>query len=359
MMNRRRFGRTDLTVSELCLGTLNFGWHTDEATAFAIMDGFQRAGGNFIQACGLGAGEIPGVASTGVSEAYVGRWLRARDVPRDEVVIASRHAITENELRGDIFKTASVLRRSCEESLRRLGVRFLDVLVIEWNENLPMEETLLAAGMLVRAGMVRHVVASGFPSWRVMEWIAHSSRRDLCRFEAIQNEFSLVSNAGVNAEALELARAQRLGFVARAPLAGGFLAGRYSAPFAPESGRARLLRGRFSTASAAAALAEARAIAHARKTTAGGVALAWVLAQPQVSSALIGINSLAQLEDLVAATTLDLSLSDIQRLDWRWKITGGNPPDDELAALTADQPPFVAENNNNVCEFNMEENLHA
>lgn len=334
-MNRRKLGRSDLHVSELCLGTLNFGWYTNETTAFDLLDGFFRVGGNFIQACGVGADDAYGAATTGVSESYVGRWLKARGIPRDEIVLATRQAMVPTDGRSDTFRTASAIRRSCEGSLRRLQVRYLDLLVFEWCEGASMDETLLAAETLVRAGMVRHVAVSGFPAWRVMEWIGHSGRRNLCRPEVMQNEFSLVSNAGVNAESMAVAREHRLGFLARSPLAGGFLAGRFTSRGTPDSGRARLMRHRFSTASAAAALAEVRAISHARKTSDARVALAWVLAHPTVGSALIGVNAISQLDELVGATALDLSLSDIQRLDWRWRITGGNPPDDELE----DHPP--------------------
>jgi diketogulonate reductase-like aldo/keto reductase len=118
-----------------------------------------------------------------------------------------------------------------------------------------------------------------------------------------------------------------------------------------------MLRGRFSTPVAAAALAEVRAIAHARDTTPGRVALAWALAQPSVSSALIGVSSLAQLGELVGATTLDLSMSDMQRLDWRWKITGGSPPDDENELPPAtDATADVGFNNLNELET---ERIHA
>jgi len=355
-MNRRKLGRSDLHVSELCLGTLNFGWHTNPTTAFDLLDGFLRVGGNFIQTCAVGADDAYGAATIGVAEQYVGRWLKARGIPRDDVVLASRQLMTPTDRRGDAFKTASAIRRSCEGSLRRLEIRYLDLLVFEWCEGAPMEETLLAAETLVRAGMVRHIAVSGFPAWRVMEWVAHSTRRNLLRPEAVQNEFSLVSNAGVNAESVAVAGAHRLGFIARAPLAGGFLAGRYASPGSPDSGRARLLRERYATASAAAALAEVRAISHDRGTSEARVALAWVLAHPSVNSALIGVNSTTQLSELVGATALDLSFSDLQRLDWRWRITGGNPPDDELENLPLEGPDALAALPA-VNELNMENSL--
>lgn len=342
-MQRRKLGRIDLHVSELCLGTLNFGWHAGEATAFELLDRFHRAGGNFIQSCALGADDAFGPGATGVSESFVGRWLKTRAIPRHEVVLASRHSVVSTGTPGELFRVAAGIRRACEDSLRRLNVRYLDLLVFEWREGMPMEETLVAAETLVRAGMVRHVAASTFPTWRVMEWLAHSLRRNLCRFEMMQDEFSLVSNAQVNSEAFALCRAHHLGFVARAPLAGGFLAERYAALPAPHSGRARHLRARYANPLARAALAELRAVAEARGVPPAVVAIAWVLAQPGVSAALVGPNSVTQLEGLLGATELDLCTSEVQRLRWRWQVSVPEPADDELAGLPAEGANAVDE----------------
>ncbi|MGH8019636.1 MAG: aldo/keto reductase [Opitutaceae bacterium] len=162
---RRRLGRSDLLVSELCLGTLNFGWHTGEPVAFEIMDAFHAAGGNFIQACGLSSDEDFGPGSTGVSETYAGRWLRARGISRDEVVIASRHSPGLDTKRRDVFATASEIRRMCEESLRRLQVRYLDLLVLEWSENMTMDETLLGAETLFPSAQCLSRVCSVCGKW--------------------------------------------------------------------------------------------------------------------------------------------------------------------------------------------------
>lgn len=340
-MNRRKLGRIDLQVSELCLGTLNFGWDLDEATALDILDRFHAAGGNFIQTRAVGAGGTLGADASGVSETYVGRWLKSRGIARDGVVLASRLAVASPNMRGDPFKMAASIRPSCEESLRRLNVRYLDLLVLEWSDDLSMDEALIAAETLVRAGMIRHVVASGFPVWRVMEWIGHSSRRNLCRLEAMQHEFSVVANAGVNAEAFALCRARRLGFIARSPLAGGLLAARDSAGFAPTRRQRELVHSRDEHPTATAALAEVRAIAEAQACSPASVALAWVLAHPGVSSALVDVHSPAQHDELLAGATLDLSFSDKRRLERRWRSPGERTPDDEFNGLRDEAAPYL------------------
>lgn len=307
-MNIRRLGRSDLQVSELCLGTANFGWGIDEAMSFDLLDAFRESGGNFIQTCGTASDD------TEVAESYLGRWVQSRRIQRGELVIAARYEVPEES--GDIFRTASAIRRRCEASLRQLGLRYLDLLILDWSEQLAMDEVLLAAETLVRAGLVRHFAVSGFPTWRVMEWVAHSARRNLCRIEAMQIELSLVSNAGLNLEAMALARAHRVGLVARAPLAGGLLAGRSLA------GRAPAILG-------SETLSALNQIADMHTVGPGRVAVAWVLAHPDVSSVLIGPRTVAQLEDHISAASLALTFSQLRRLDWLWRTTAGPATDDD------------------------------
>lgn len=317
-MKTRRLGRSDLHVSELCLGTGNFGWSIDEGTSFDLLDAFRGAGGNFIQTGGAASAEADVAAS------YLGRWLRASGGPRGDLVLAARLDVADEDGTSDIFRTASSIRRRCEASLRQLGVRHLDLLMLAWSEHLAMDEVLLAAETLVRAGLVRHFAVSGFPAWRVMEWIAHSARRNLCRIEVMQVELSLLSNAGLDLEAIALARAHRVGLVAQAPLARGLLAG--GAP----SGPAAISRPE--------TLVALRQIADAHGTGPGRVAVAWVLAHPDVSSVLIGPRSVAQLEEHLAAASLGLTFSQLRRLDGLWRATAGPAIDDD------DDETFFADN---------------
>ena len=231
---------------------------------------------------------------------------------------------------GDIFRTASSIRRRCEQTLRELGMRYLDLLVLEWAESLAMDEVLLAAETLVRAGLVRHFAVGGFPAWRVMEWLGHSARRNLCRIEAMQIELSLISNAAVNLEALALARSHRLGLVARAPLAGGLLADRAEA-------------GRHGAEAAHEAMAALRRIAAAHGAGPGQAAVAWVLAHADVSSVQIMPHTMARLQEHIAATSIGLSFSELRRLDWLWKATvRPSFDDDDESDVSPDIPRLEA-----------------
>lgn len=306
----RRLGRSDLHVSELCLGTADFGWCINEETSLAMLDAFRAAGGNFVQTRSGAADEAA------ATESYLGRWLRSRGVARSEIVIASHCEITAGGEGGDVFRTASAIRRACEGSLRRMGVRYLDLLMLEWSDHLAMDEVLLAIETLVRAGLVRHFAVSGFPAWRVMEWIGHSTRRNLCRVEAMQLELSLLSNAAVSLDALALARVHRVGVLARAPLAGGALAG-------GSAGRPDRRGSRTDT------LAAVEQISATHRLGTGQVALAWVLACPEVASVLVNPRGVAQLEAHLAAASAGLPFSALRRLDSMWRSSISPPFDDE------------------------------
>lgn len=310
-MNHRKLGRTSLSVSELCLGTMQFGWRTDEATSFALLDAYREAGGNFVQAAT--ATSDPAAASS-PSETHLGRWLRTRAIPRQEWVIATRLALT-GPLPGGATGLATALRQGCEDALRRLGISYLDFLICDWNEHLvPLDDTLTALDHLVRAGYVRYTGAAGFPLWRVMESFERSSRRNLGRFEALQTDYSLLERRAVEPDALDLSREYRLGLLARAPLAGGLLAGLQVHTPGADTARQRWLAARYGDARSQTITQQLGQLARERGVSPAQMALAWVLAHTSVTAAVVGVTRLDHLRDLLEATRYGLSLADYQTL---------------------------------------------
>lgn len=325
-MKSRSLGRTELQVSELCLGTLNFGWTIPESAAFELLDAFRAAGGNFIQAACLDPDAGP--VSAAWSEELTGRWLRARAVHRHEFVLSTRVVIGRTGRIG-YHGLADSLRRSCEDSLRRLRISCLDLVLLEWNAALPpTDEILFALSELKRAGLVRHLGASGFPAWRLMEAIHRASLRNTNRFEVIQADYSLVDRGRVQDDTFSLCRDYRAGFLARSPLAGGFLAGR--APGPVSSARSRRLHARHATPFGAATVAALAEIAAERGATRAQVALAWVLAQPAVTASVVGVHTPAQLRDLAAATEIALTPDELARLTHPFDQSETNHPASSL-----------------------------
>jgi aryl-alcohol dehydrogenase-like predicted oxidoreductase len=315
MIKQRTMGRTGLKLSELCLGTLNFGWKTDEKTAFAILDAYHAAGGNFIQATSQGPELfLPSTAST-LSEEIVGRWWKSRQLRRGELFLATRIHVRQVADGGE-GSFSKLVRDGCRESLRRFQTNYLDMVIFEWNDGLvPMRSTLEAFDHLVRSGLVRFIGAGNFPPWRVVDTLGRAFQRNHCRMEALQTDYSLITRARFEPETMELCHEQRLGFFARSPLAGGFLARQRDVESRFTSVRRDWLTERFGNAYGEAAQTAVVDVAARGEASSAQVALAWVLHNPAVTSAVIGVHSVAQLNELVRATSIGLSAADLEQLD--------------------------------------------
>lgn len=306
-MNKRKFGRTNLHVSELCLNTAKFGWIHDEASSFALLDTYYACGGSFIQSLGISPNSAAAETIGSSSEDIVGRWHETRGITRDNLVLASRVNFFRPAHGGSIA-FANLIRESCERSLRRLRTRHLDLLICDWDEHLlPVEDVLEAVGMLIRVGLVRYAVAGGFPPWRVVDSIHRSGMRNHARFEALQAEYSLMSRTSFEPEALAMCREHRLGFLARSPLAGGFLAQR-PVPARELTNRDRNWQSeRFGSNAGDAALAVLTEIASKRLATPAQIALAWVIRNPQVTAAVVSATAAGELRDLIHAVDIGLT----------------------------------------------------
>jgi len=315
MIHQRTMGRTGLKLSEICLGTLNFGWKTDEATSFAILDAYRAADGNFIQATHYAPGVTLPSASPHASEELVGLWWRSRDIRREEIFLATR--ILARPPPGDKTALLRTVRQLCEDSMRRLQASYLDLVVFEWDDTfLPIDATLEVFDLLVRSGITRYVGTANIPVWRVMDALNRAGNRTLCRMEALQYDYSLLTRTRFEPEAMELCAEQRLGFFARAPLAGGFLARRRGAgSLLHGSITGDWLSGRYGNYHGTAAQVAASEVAARHDATTAQVALAWVLHNPKVTSAIVGAQSVAQLDDLVRAGSLRLTSADLEQLD--------------------------------------------
>lgn len=311
MIKQRTMGRTGLKLSELCLGTLNFGWTTDEKASFAILDAYHAAGGNFIQASSRSPEHLLPSAASSLSEELVGRWWQARGIPRQDLFLVTR--IHVEQPFGNEGQFAKRAREAVQAAMRRLRTHYIDMVIFEWNDRLlPIRHTLEAFDHVVRSGSARFLGAANFPVWRVVDALGRAYLRNHCRIEAMQADYSLMTRARFEPEAMALCQEQRLGFFATSPLAGGFLAhGRNSGDF---SARRDWVAQRFGNAYGDAAHAAISDVAAQHDASTAQVALAWVLHNPAVTSAIVGVNSVAHLRDLVQASRLELRAADLERL---------------------------------------------
>ena len=313
-LKKQKFGRTHLRVSELCLGTSNFARYADQEESFAILDAFREAGGNFFQTSGICPGVSLGDGFLGMPEELLGRWLRDRKVNRGSFAIATRLALTRPIIGG--LETYTDLIRGCvEDSVRRVGCGFLDFLVVEWTDAiLPLPERVAAFEAIVSSGEVRHIVPANFPSYHVLEALA-ASRREPGVFAGLQLDYSLAVRSKFEAIAERICVDRGLAAIARSPLAGGHLANR---SLTSSGGALNAGRGRHTAMTTDGLWPVLSAIARSQRVSFAQVALAWVLAHPQITSVLISVSSVDQLRELFGATRLSLTEIEINRL-------GGGP----------------------------------
>ncbi|MBN4093861.1 MULTISPECIES: aldo/keto reductase [Methylobacterium] len=311
-MDRRRIGRSDLTVAPFCLGGNVFGWTADEAASFAILDRFVESGFDFIDTADVYSRWAPGHVG-GESETVIGKWLAARPGARDRIVLATKVGMDLGEAGQGL--SAAHIERACEASLRRLGVDRIDLYQSHLDDAaVPLEETLRAHERLIAAGKVRAIGASNYTAARLAEALAVSASADLPRYECLQPDYSLAQR-GYEAELEPLCRAEQIGVIGYFSLAAGFLTGKYrSADDA--AGRPRENRvAKYLNPRGLALLDVLDSVAQAHGASPAQVALAWIIARPGITAPIASATSVAQLDELLGAVRLTLAPGAIDRLD--------------------------------------------
>ena len=313
----RLLGRSGLRVSPLSLGTMTFGtewgWGADEHDARRMFDAYIAAGGNFIDTANAYTG--------GTAERMIGAFAEGR---RDRLVIATKYTgaldPTDPNSGGNHRKS---LVRAVEGSLARMRTDYIDLLYLHaWDGTTAVDEIVRALDDLVRAGKLLHVGMSNVPAWQVARMITLAELRGLAPVTALQIEYNLIERGGER-ELIPMARELGLAIVPWSPLASGVLAGKYSErDLDAGTGVASAAGTRKNVAAAQGSLhrrglaiaAVVKEIAAELRATPAQTALAWVLAQPGVTSPIIGARTPAQLDDNLGALALELSAEQRARL---------------------------------------------
>jgi 1-deoxyxylulose-5-phosphate synthase len=316
-MEFRRLGKSGLKVSELCLGTMTFGWTTDEKNTYEVLNASFDAGINFVDTADVYSRWHPGNPG-GVAETYIGNWLRGK--PRDQVIVATKVRGMMGTGPNEQGLSRAHILSAIEASLRRLRTDYVDLYQLHFPDNeTPIEETLRALDDLVHQGKVRYLGASNFPAWQTIKALWTSEKHNLARFDSVQPHYNLVWRAEFERELREACRTEGLGVIPYSPLQGGFLTGKYrrGVPLpggARGTGNDRMTR--FLEDDRTMALLDALdAMAKAQEKTMSQVAIAWLLADPVITSPIIGANTVAQLTELLGATTFRLGAAEKKTLD--------------------------------------------
>ncbi len=313
-MKYRRLGRTGLKVSELCLGTMQWGWTATQEQSFQVMDAFIEAEGNFLDTADVYSRWAEGNPG-GVSEMIIGRWMKERGNRYQIIVATKARGRMWDGPNGEGLSRAHIMK-AAEDSLRRLQTDYIDLYQTHWfDAETPIDETLRALDDLVRQGKVRYVGCSNYPAWRLMEALWTSDRLGLVRYDSLQPHYNLAHRAEFERELREVCQTYGIGVIPYSPLAGGFLTGKYDRDKVPDSARAEGIKNRYFNEAGWRTLDAVRSVAAEVGSTPTAVSLAWLLAQPVITAPIIGANSVEQLRDSLAAPDLTLSPEQIARLN--------------------------------------------
>ncbi len=316
-MQHVRFGRTGLKVSRLCLGTMTFGYQCDDTTSFAIMDAAADAGITFFDtADAYPLGAPPEVL--GRTEELVGSWFGTR---RDEFIVATKCYFRTGPKPWDAGSSRKNIMRALDASLRRLRTDYVDLYQLHsWDAETGIDETLQALDDVVRSGKVRYVGCSNFLAYQLARSIGRAEVLGTANFISVQPRYNLLFRENER-ELFPLCAEEGIAVIPYNPLAGGFLSGKHR-PGAPTDG------GRFTLGSAAgryqerywndrmfATIDDLRPIADAAGVSMATMAVQWVLANPVITSPIIGASRPEQLADSVAAVGAPLQEDVKEQLD--------------------------------------------
>lgn len=331
-MQRRRLGQHGLQVTDLCLGTMTFGLQCDEKTSFTILDAAAEAGLTFLDtadAYPLGGG----LDTVGRTEEIIGRWMATRG-NRDRVILASKCWAPMRRGPNGHGLSRQHIMQAVEATLRRLDTDYLDLYQAHaFDPEVPIEETLRAFDDLQRAGKVRYLGCSNYPAWRLGEALAAAERLGISGYASVQPRYNMLYRE-IETELLPLCRHRGLGVLVYNPLAGGLLSGKYQAGESPQQGTrftlgnaAERYQARYWHDAQLDAVARLKQAVDERGLDMVTVAVAWVLAQPGVTSAIIGTSRPEQLQANLAASGFELDAELQAHCDALWWTLPRQPVD--------------------------------
>ena len=325
--SKRKLGNSDIDVSPLCFGGNVFGWTVDEKTSFRLLDAFTGAGINFVDTADVYSSWVPGHTG-GESERIIGNWLHRRG-KRGDVVIATKVGMEMPYGQGLSKKH---ILRAAEESLKRLQTDYIDLYqshvddvekrdlgmvrkmarVARRTLSLarmppPLEETLGAYDQLIKQGKVRAIGASNYRGQRLAEALEAARRHDLPAYQCLQPRYNLYERAEYENELEPVCKKYGLAVINYSSLAGGFLTGKYrSEKDRDKSPRGPHVASRYLDARGLRILEALDRVAKDYKTDQATIAIAWLLTRPSITAPIASATSVAQLEQIIAATHLEL-----------------------------------------------------
>jgi len=325
-IEHKRLGKHGVLVSNLCLGTMNFGWHTSEEDSFKIMDRALELGINFFDT----ADTYGWAVERGLTEEIIGRWFAQGGGRRDAVVLATKvynpvdRKANKPEVNSDGRSlSAYKIRKHCEGSLKRLQTDWIDLYQMHHiDHNCPWDETWQAFDSLVKQGKVVYVGSSNFAGWDIATACQEASKRGLTGLVSEQSIYHL-DNRMIELEVIPACRHYGLGVIPWSPLGGGLLGGALEKS---QSGRRKGEEFEKTVQEKRDQLEQYETLCKELGEPPAAVALAWLLSNPIVTAPIIGPRTVEQLESAIRATEITLDEEVLAKLDNIFPGPGGEAP---------------------------------
>jgi aryl-alcohol dehydrogenase-like predicted oxidoreductase len=325
-VEHKRLGKHGVLVSNLCLGTMNFGWHTSEEDSYAIMDRALELGINFFDTADVYGWSV----EHGWTEEIIGRWLAQGGGRRDAVVLATKvyNPVTRKANKPEPNSdgrslSAPKIKKHCEGSLKRLQTDWIDLYQMHHvDRECPWDEVWQAFDSLVKQGKVVYVGSSNFAGWDIATACHEASKRGITGLVSEQSIYHL-DNRMVELEVIPACRHYGLGLIPWSPLGGGLLGGaleKYQTGRRKDEGFEKRVRENKEK------LEKFESLCRELGEPPAAVALAWLLHNPIVTAPIIGPRTVNQLESAIRATEIRLGEEVLAKLDEVFPGPGGEAP---------------------------------
>ena len=317
-MKTKRLGRTGLKVSEVCLGTMTFGYQCDQQTSFEIMDEAAASGITFIDTADVYPVPVS-LETVGRTEEIVGRWLLGK---REEFVLATKCRMQMGAGANDGGLSRKHVLSAIDASLRRLGTDYVDLYQVHAPDtDTPIDETLRALDTIVQSGKARYIGCSNFQGWQLAKALWTSERLGIARFDSVQPRYNLLFRE-IEHDLVPLCDDQQVGVIIYNPLAGGLLTGKHRRDAPPAENTRFAVAGyykdRYWNEACFDAVERLGGFLKERGKSLTHAAIAWTLNQRSVSSVIVGATSAEQLRDTLKGVDVDLDQEELEECNRVW-----------------------------------------